>query len=644
MKREYLIVVFLALLLFSLSIAHAQLPPSPSSTSSNGISLGSLNISNSPLYAGFFAIAMFIIFAIALNRTQLSSGSTVIALIFGLITFFVLYTNPTLLKFFMDTFVVLAFIALILGMLALVKSPRSIRLIGLIVALFLIYVLFVNSPGLTNSVNSVLHINILSILPLIFGAVSVLVIIVLLARGIKNHNNIVLRVILAFVIFLLIALLIPGFASFLFNPITLIVILFVVLLSIFLAWRLRRPRGPPVPKYQKRAEKVSKIQQRVLTSINNRKAANSDILNEYRALHNKSDLTPQEQLRLDNLKSQLANSAWKNVSDAAELKRAQYSKAQLSNNKDLQKLTGFFSKDQALRDLQQRAKSNYKLSRKEKKQLKQESKLLAKKNTFVSNTGNKEAGSLFDLSNAVNSGQLGKGPTDKEARKIYERRLSKEVRTKNVSNLLNEKQELQDPNLNLSNSTRAKLLKKIDKKLNKLTNNNLNQINAGKLRKEQAQQAKQEQERQRQDMLREQARLAQAAKEQQERQRQDLLRQQQNNQIQNGGKSKKGPGIFEVLHFGGGRARRSTYNANNKDEDISKQAGVDVYNSKRTSDVFATNSEGELQTLLENAYKNPNSGEAQRQINEIKKASKDIIGNPDRDKAMKKLEELKRRL
>ena len=254
----------------------------------------------------------------------------------------------------------LAFIALILGMLAAVKSPRSIKLIGLVVALFLIYILFANDSGLTNFIDSFLHIDILQILPLILGAVAILTIIILILRAMRNHKSIGLRAVLAFIILMMIVLLIPGFASFLFNPVILIILtilIILVIIAIFYFGR-RHPRGPRDINGYKKPSKEAKLQNKVLSSINDRKAANADVLKEYKELINKGNLTPNEQLRVAQLKNKLANEAWKNVADRTKLTQVQYSKSQLSNNRDLQKLTGFFSRNQALRDLKSEAKKN----------------------------------------------------------------------------------------------------------------------------------------------------------------------------------------------------------------------------------------------------------------------------------------------
>ncbi len=561
MKWNYLAVMSIVLALFFVSVVHAQISiPTNAGVSSNGFSLGALTSGNSALYAGFFAIVMFIIFAIALDRTQLSSGRIAISLMFALITFFLLYSDSTLLHFFLNTFIVLGIIALILGMLALVRSPRSIRLIGLVVALFLIYILFENDTGLTNSVDSLLHIQILTILPLILGGAAVLVIIILLMRGIKNHHNPVLRVALAFIIFLLIALLIPGFAAFLFSPIVLIPLVIAIVAAIWIFGIRHSPKGPKLSqddkqyiKEQKKQQKIAKIRGKALSSIQNRKQANAPILQEYRDLLKKGNLSPNEQLRMAQLKNQLANSAWQNVADRTQLSAAQYSRKELKNNKDLGKLTGFFSRQPALRDLKSAAKGNYKMTRAEKKELKRQSKFYNAAKT----SGNANAQDLFQMGNAVNSGAFGAAMSDKQARRLFEKRMTKDARRKDVSDLMQERQKIADTSLNLSNSTRRKLLKGIDKRLSKLTNNKFNQqqlLNEQKqqLRQEMAEddrltraqleaarasneanrrieeQASREQaareEKARQDALREQARMAQAARE--EKARQDALREQ----------------------------------------------------------------------------------------------------------------------
>ena len=449
MNRSYLSVLALLAAVLSFSLVHAQAPPSITGVSTTVSLLGGLSTANSPMYAGFFAMVMFIIFAVALDRTQLSSGGIAISFIFALITFFILYTDNTLLHFFLNTFIVLAFIGLILGLLAAVKSPRSIRLIGLVIALFLVIVLFENDSGLTNAVNSTLHINILTILPLVFGIIAVIVFITLLLRGVKTHSNPVLRVILLFIVFLLIALLIPGFAGFLFSPIVLVP-LFVGILLVLLLVRKAGRRGPKLSKQDRQDLKAAKqeVKPGVLSSWSQKRAL----------------------------------------------------KKQQKNNKN--------------------------------------------KNTFVSNTGNSQAGDLFDLANAANKGVIGSVPTDKAARKMFDRQISKEVRQKDVSALFNERNKILDPTLNLSESTRRKEVAKIDKKLKKISSKIVpkspDQIKQNNLVKEQQEQRRQEmleeqrlanaqleaarrnaeRERAERERLQEQAQLAEAAKQEEKNRKQ----------------------------------------------------------------------------------------------------------------------------
>ena len=540
MNKLLLTVVSIVFLGFLFSSVNAQIPPPTTSVSSNGFSLGPLSAVNSSIYAAFFAIVLFIVFAIALDRTQLSSGRIAISLILGLITFFVLYTNSTLLHFFLNTFIVLAFIALILGMLAAVKSPRSIKLIGLVVALFLIYILFANDSGLTNFIDSFLHIDILQILPLILGAVAILTIIILILRAMRNHKSIGLRAVLAFIILMMIVLLIPGFASFLFNPVILIILIILIILVIIAIFYFgrRHPRGPRDINGYKKPSKEAKLQNKVLSSINDRKAANADVLKEYKELINKGNLTPNEQLRVAQLKNKLANEAWKNVADRTKLTQVQYSKSQLSNNRDLQKLTGFFSRNQALRDLKSEAKKNYKLSWSERRALKN-------RERFIKNSENPQAGDIFDLANSVRNGSLGNIPSEKAARKIFERRLSKEARNKDVSSLLNERNKILDPSLNLSDSTRRKLLAKLDKDLRKVSPNiSPDKINQKRLIKEQKEQLRQEML---EDKRLQEAQL-EAARKNAEKERQRMSEEQSKSE---GGapNSSSGPGNKDNEHF-----------------------------------------------------------------------------------------------
>ena len=368
MKRSYLPVLALLAAVLSFSLVHAQAPPPVSGVSTSASLLGGLSSANSPMYAGFFAIVMFIIFAVALDRTQLSSGKIGISFVFALITFFILYSDPTLLHFFLNTFIVLAFIALILGLLTLVRSPRSIKLIGLLVALFLVMILFENDTGLTNFVNSTFHVSILSILPFIFGIAAVLIFAVLLLKGARNSKNTAVRVALLFIVFLMITLLIPGFAGFIFNPIVLLtmfgVIMSAIIIYLLIANAHRGPKLSDQDKLDRKEEKKSrkqeglnKVKDDVLGSISKRKESNKGLLDEYRTLLKKKDLSEDEKLKLFQIKDKLGKSAWENVQDRVKLTKEQYSPKQLSNNKDLKALTSSLRSRRKLEKLRKKSET-----------------------------------------------------------------------------------------------------------------------------------------------------------------------------------------------------------------------------------------------------------------------------------------------
>ena len=368
MKRSYLPVLALLAAVLSFSLVHAQAPPPVSGVSTSASLLGGLSSANSPMYAGFFAIVMFIIFAVALDRTQLSSGKIGISFVFALITFFILYSDPTLLHFFLNTFIVLAFIALILGLLTLVRSPRSIKLIGLLVALFLVMILFENDTGLTNFVNSTFHVSILSILPFIFGIAAVLIFAVLLLKGARNSKNTAVRVALLFIVFLMITLLIPGFAGFIFNPIVLLtmfgVIMSAIIIYLLVANAHRGPKLSDQDKLDRKEEKKSrkqeglnKVKDDVLGSISKRKESNKGLLDEYRTLLKKKDLSEDEKLKLFQIKDKLGKSAWENVQDRVKLTKEQYSPKQLSNNKDLKALTSSLRSRRKLEKLRKKSET-----------------------------------------------------------------------------------------------------------------------------------------------------------------------------------------------------------------------------------------------------------------------------------------------
>ena len=98
---------------------------------------------------------------------------------------------------------------------------------------------------------------------------------------------------------------IPGFASFLFSPIVLIPLFAAIFLVIFFILKPRH--GPRPSRADKRLQKEEKVKHNALSSIADRKQANADVLQEYRDLMKKGNLTPEEQLRMAQLKNKLAN-------------------------------------------------------------------------------------------------------------------------------------------------------------------------------------------------------------------------------------------------------------------------------------------------------------------------------------------------
>jgi hypothetical protein len=144
-------------------------------------------------------------------------------------------------------------------------------------------------------------------------------------------------------------------------------------------------------------------------------------------------------------------------------------------------------------------------------------------------------------------------------------------------------------------------------------------------------------------MLEEQANLAKAAKNLSNDKSTEDIRREVEKELK---KSNK-PSLFARFSSKSnpnGTGRRDVVQIGDKNEEASRQAGVDIYNAKRVAGVFSTQEERELQSLIEKAYQNPNGKVAQRQIDEIKKAQGSIIGNKDKEAARKALEELKKKL
>ncbi len=240
MNRYIPIVLALLMVLFAAPSVHAAIaPPIIGGTSTNGSALSILNEFNIgtsyiPAFAGLFALLVFAVLNRVLQRTEvLSEGSVAISLIIAAISFLAMYSNPQIIQFLLNVYVLAGFIGFLL-FIVFTKGARVFRAYCGLLLVFTVYLLLANYPGISTPISNSLHINILDVMAVILFATLVLTAVYILIRIFARTKNFVLRtVLLVFMIFLL-SMFIPGFAFFIFSPFGLVIVILVVVVLLFI--------------------------------------------------------------------------------------------------------------------------------------------------------------------------------------------------------------------------------------------------------------------------------------------------------------------------------------------------------------------------------------------------------------------------
>jgi hypothetical protein len=249
MSRAALLVFGLVALLLIPTVSAFSLP-SIGGNSSTGSLLGIFNVNSTdtPVYAGFFALLVLITIYVALQRTTLGTGAAAISVVFAAIVFVALFTQPWLIQIFLGTVIGTALLALVL-LVMLIPSKRGstlAKLLGVILLTILFYLIISNNSSLLNAVNKAAGFNVKNILPLVIVGAMVLAIIILLLGAFKKTSKAGVKLIIALIILgLLIFFFVPGAGAFLLSPYT--IAFYVLVFILFLFLELRQGKTPYFP-------------------------------------------------------------------------------------------------------------------------------------------------------------------------------------------------------------------------------------------------------------------------------------------------------------------------------------------------------------------------------------------------------------
>ena len=263
MKSSSYIAIGLALfIVFSVLIntSFGQLSPGISNLNASGAQslLGpfNLNSTNVYAYAFFFALIVFFILNYALKGTTLSSGGSVISMLFGAITFIFLVSNPSFIGSLLDIgFLAFAVIFLLFLMFTRWSKISPARRVISAIIIAVGGVLFLeNYPAAANAVSSVVHFNIVPALSAVLDIIIILGIVYGLFKVLlSSRGGIGVKLLLVLGIMFFILLLVPGFASFLFSPLVLALFAVIIVLLLFTTFRI----GRYTPRYEKEDKGVS---------------------------------------------------------------------------------------------------------------------------------------------------------------------------------------------------------------------------------------------------------------------------------------------------------------------------------------------------------------------------------------------------
>ncbi len=263
MKSSSYIAIGLALfIVFSVLIntSFGQLSPGVYNPNASGAQtlLGpfNLNSTNVYAYAFFFALIVFFILNYALKGTTLSSGGSVISMLFGAITFIFLVSNPSFIGSLLDIgFLAFAVIFLLFLMFTRWSKISPARRVISAIIIAVGGVLFLeNYPAAANAVSSVVHFNIVPALSAVLDIIIILGIVYGLFKVLlSSRGGIGVKLLLVLGIMFFILLLVPGFASFLFSPLVLALFAVIIVLLLFTTFRI----GRYTPRYEKEDKGVS---------------------------------------------------------------------------------------------------------------------------------------------------------------------------------------------------------------------------------------------------------------------------------------------------------------------------------------------------------------------------------------------------
>ncbi len=165
--------------------------------------------SNVLMYAGLFAVLVFVIFSLWLKKTTLSGGSDAIALVIAAITFIFMYTNPAVISLFLQVFVITILSAiLLLGLLITARQGIRFHHMLAIVALMLLFWLILENDAPFNAqVNAALGVNLALFLPFIIAILFLLTAVIGMAKVVKNTDSALVKVLAPIEVILLFILL-----------------------------------------------------------------------------------------------------------------------------------------------------------------------------------------------------------------------------------------------------------------------------------------------------------------------------------------------------------------------------------------------------------------------------------------------------
>ena len=286
-RRKTLAISLLISLILSIGISNAIVIPT--SSTSTGTFLGSLNFNNlsgstifgipanTVLAVIISALIAFIIYG-ALKGTHLSNGAGVIGMLFGAILLVILYLNPKYLALLSSIAFLLGFIVLVLSILVFARKKLSApgKVVGIILAIILLYTLFASNPSVANYIDNVLGFDISGLmLPILAYMFVIIVIYIIYALTYKRAKSSLSKLVSVIIIIVVaVSLLVPGFLHFLaLSGMVFGIIFLALLLLLLIRWLLsHRERVVRIPKKRwllSHRERVVRIPKKAVRGVQN---------------------------------------------------------------------------------------------------------------------------------------------------------------------------------------------------------------------------------------------------------------------------------------------------------------------------------------------------------------------------------------